>query len=148
MPTPYAKIVAVIPAIMEFSKDHPCRSKYGSNMNNNVEGNTSHNILSAKSATCAVSLVSSYNHVNDNTLINGIEVINAPKTADFFAISLAITTTAPLKIPFTIKSSQFMMRELVVTNSSFPLFMFKSLIFVFNFVILGEYLGTIFDINL
>ena len=33
-------------------------------MNNNVEGKTNHNMLSAKSATCAVSLVSSYSQVN------------------------------------------------------------------------------------
>ena len=51
MPIPYAKIVAVIPVNIEFSKDHPWRSKYGSKINSNVEGKTSHNILSAKSAT-------------------------------------------------------------------------------------------------
>ena len=78
------KTVVEIPTIIEFSKDHPSRSKYGSNMNNNVEGKTNHNMLSAKSATCAVSLVSSYSQVNDNTLTKGIEANNAPKTAVFF----------------------------------------------------------------
>lgn len=121
MPIPYAKTVVEIPTIIEFSKDHPLRSKYGSNMNNNVEGKTNHNMLSAKSATCAVSLVSSYSQVNDNTLTKGIEVNNAPKTADFFATSLTITTTAPLKKPLDIKLNHSIVNELMGTNSSFPL---------------------------
>ena len=121
MPIPYAKTVIEIPTIIEFSKDHPLRSKYGSSMNNNVEGKINHNMLSAKSATCAVSLVSSYNHVNDNILTKGIEDNNAPKTADFFATSLTITTIAPLKNPFVTKLNHSIINELIGTNSSFPL---------------------------
>jgi uncharacterized protein YvpB len=67
---------------------------------------TNQSILSAKSATCEVSLVSLYNQVIDIILARGREITNAPNMVDFLAISLAVTITAPEKSPLPIRLSQ------------------------------------------
>ena len=46
-----------------------------------------------------MSLVSLYSQNKESILTIGKETINAPKIDDFFAISLAITTIAPLSTP-------------------------------------------------
>ena len=104
-------IVDTIPTAMAASKPQPRLSRYGKIMNSSIAGITSHRILSAKSATWAVSFVSFYNHVRDIILAKGREITSAPNTVDFFAISLAVTITAPENNPLPSRFSQLMADE-------------------------------------
>ena len=89
----------VIPTAIAASKLQFLLSKNGRIMNKDNAGITNQSIPSAKSATLAVSLVSLYNQNNESILTSGKDTINAPKIDDFFAISLAVTTIAPLSAP-------------------------------------------------
>jgi hypothetical protein len=62
--------------------------------------------------------VSLYNHVIDMMLARGSEMTSAPNTADLFAISLAVTITAPEKRALPARLNQSMMPEARVSTQS------------------------------
>jgi hypothetical protein len=115
-PTAYARIVKTMPTPIAGSNSQPRLSKKVKTRNRDIEGITNQRILSAKSATCAVSFVSLYNQVIDIILASGSEITIAPNTVVLFAISLAVTITAPENNPLPSRFSQSMRVEVQVST--------------------------------
>ncbi|SVB38118.1 uncharacterized protein METZ01_LOCUS190972 [marine metagenome] len=111
-------MVATIPNAIDVSNPHPRLRRNGRIKKSSIDGITSHSMLSAKSATCAVSSVSLYSHVIDIMLARGSEMTSAPNTADLFAISLAVTITAPEKRPLPARLTQSMVPEAGASTQS------------------------------